>query len=68
MRKPRLSERTIKRIYDEGRAYGEKYEYELITEWSEELNAYNDYLYCWDKDYNYKRWEVPPQGIWAFKK
>lgn len=68
MRKPRLSKITIRELYDEGKVYSGKYEYELRTEWNEELKGYEEYLYRWDEECNYKRWEIPAEGIWAFQK
>lgn len=68
MRKPRLSEKTIRKLYDEGKAYSGKFEYDLVTEWNEECNGYSDYLYCWDEECNYKKWLVPAQGLWTFQK
>lgn len=67
MRKPRLSKKTIQKLYDEGKAYSGKYEYELRTEWDETLKGYGEYLYCWDEENNFRSWEVPAEGIWAFQ-
>lgn len=66
--KPKLSEKTIQKLYDEGKAYSRNYEYELRTEWNEEYKGYTEHLYRWDKENNYKSWEVPAEGIWAFQK
>nr|DAX73678.1 MAG TPA: hypothetical protein [Microviridae sp.] len=44
MRKPRLSKRTIQKLYDEGKATSGKYEYITIREWDNEVNAYVDNL------------------------
>lgn len=68
MRKPRLSEKTIRKLYEEGKAYSGKYEYELRTEWNEGYKGYVEYLHRWDEDNNYECWEVPAEGIWAFQK
>ena len=68
MRKPRLSKSTIKKLFHEGKAYSGKYEYELRTEWNEELKAYDENLYRWDENNDYTKWEVPAEGIWAFEK
>ena len=67
MRKPRLSKKTIQKLYDEGKATSGKYEYTAMCEWDDKLNAYVDYLYRWGKNNNYKRWAVPAEGIWAFE-
>ena len=68
MRKPKLSEKTIKELYNKGEAYSKNYEYEVTGEWNEDLNAYEDYLYRWDKEYNHEKWLIPAEGIWAFQK
>lgn len=68
MKKPRLSEKTINKLYTIGKAYTKKYEYELKTEWEDKYGAYTEYLYRWDEENNYGRWEVPATGIWAFEK
>ena len=68
MRKPRLSEKTIQKLYDEGRATSGKYEYTVMREWDDELNAYVDYLYRWDENNNCECWTIPAEGIWAFER
>ena len=68
MRKPRLSKRTIETLYNEGKAYSGKYEYEITRDWSDKYNNYVENLTRWDEDNNYKEWEIPPEGIWAFEK
>lgn len=68
MRKPRLSETTIKKLYNGETATSGKYEYEFKTEYDDDYNAYGDYLYRWDEENNYERWEVPAEGLWAFEK
>lgn len=68
IRKPKLSEKTIRTIYNEGKAYSGKYEYEIAQEWNYELNAYVEYLTRWDENGDYKEWEIPAEGIWAFQK
>lgn len=67
MRKPRLSEKTLERLFDEGRAATGKYEYEITERWNDKLNAYEEVLTRWGNDNNYVEWEVPAQGIWTFK-
>ena len=68
MRKPRLSKRTIQKLYDEGKATSGKYEYITMREWDNKLNAYVDNLYRWDENDNYECWTIPAEGIWAFEK
>jgi hypothetical protein len=68
IRKPRLSKRTIETLYNEGKAYSGKYEYEITRDWSDKYNNYVENLTRWDEDNNYKEWEIPPEGIWAFEK
>lgn len=69
MKKPRLSERTIRRLYDTGEATSGKYKYEITRKWDEDLNTFVDRLTRWDENLNYEEWEIPAaEGIWGFEK
>lgn len=68
MRKPRLSRDTIETLFHEGRKRSGKYEYEITSDWNDELNTYEEHLTRWDEDNNYEEWEIPAnEGIWAFE-
>lgn len=66
MRKPRLSESTIEKLYNGEQVNSGKYEYELVTEWDDNYGAYSEHIYRWDQNNGYESWEVPAEGVWAF--
>lgn len=68
MRKPRLSEKTIKTLFCEGKAYSGKYEYETTQRWDDELNTYVEILTRWDENNECEEWIIPKEGIYAFEK
>lgn len=68
MRKPRLSERTIEKLFHGEVAKIGKYEYATSVRWNAELQTFEDILTRWDEDNNYEEWTMGNQGIYEFKK
>lgn len=69
MKKPKLSETTIAKLYSGEKVTYGKYEYELKTEWNDKLNAYEEVLYRWDNDVgDYEYWITGAKGLWGFLK
>lgn len=68
MRKPRLSKKTIEKLFHGETVNSGKYEYCVRTQWNDDLNAFADILTRWDEDNNYEEWEIPAEGIYAFEK
>lgn len=68
MRKPRLSKSTIEKLYNGETVNSGKYEYEVKTEWDDELNRYVEKLYRWDESNGYEVWKVDTWGLWEFEK
>lgn len=68
MKKPRLSENTIEKLYNGQRVYSKNYMYEVTRDWSDEYNTYVDKLTRWEEDGDYNDWLIPAEGIWAFEK
>ena len=68
MRKPRLSESTVEKLFRGEKVNIGKYEYETGVEWDDNYGAYIEYLYRWDENNNYESWEIPAEGLWAFLK
>lgn len=70
MRKPRLSETTCKKLMNGEYFESKDHQFNVESEWSKELSAYQDVLYRM----NIHTGEVDrfvltaPEGLWAFSK
>lgn len=68
MTKPKLSKSTIEKLSNGEKVIKGKYEYEVKTEWENELKVFFEVLYRWDENNDYESWELGPKGIWEFEK
>ena len=70
MKKPRLSENNCKKLMDGEYVKSKNHQFNVETEWDEELGEYQDVLYrtnihTGDVD---RFVLTAPEGIWAFSK
>lgn len=70
MKKPRLSRKTIEKLMNGLYVKSQKYQYNIETEWNDDLNTYEEVLYRIDIETGYiDRYVLKaPEGIWAFLK
>lgn len=67
MRKPRLSKKTIEKLFRGEVVKNGKYEYATSVHWNAELQAFEDILTRWDENNNYKEWTMGYQGLYEFE-
>lgn len=68
MRKPRLTENTIKTLLDEGEATVGQYLYEYKQKWNPKTRMTEEYLYRWTKEGAVEKWLCDVNGLWAYEK
>lgn len=68
MRKPRLSDNTIKKLMNGMYVKAQNCQYSLESEWNDELFTYEEVLYRIDTKTGYiDRYVLTaPEGLWAF--
>lgn len=68
MKKPRLSKKTIEKLIHGYQVKRGNYIYSTDTQWNEELNAYEETLYRWDKTTGTEEsWTIGWQGLYEFE-
>lgn len=70
MKKPRLSRKTIEKLMNGMYVKSKSYQYNIETEWNDELNTYEEVLYRIniETDYIDRYVLTAPEGIWEFLK
>lgn len=68
MRKPRFNRKTIEKLMDGIYIKNKKCQFNVESEWNEDLKAYEDVLYRIDNNTGYiDRYVLTaPEGLWAY--